>query len=397
MAQPPLSDSAKISLMTCAPWSGAVYALYGHTAVWVKDDSTHTDVVFNYGFFDSSQPNFIYHFVRGETDYVLGVTSFEDFISEYRSKGVSVWEQPLNLSQGEKQTLWKALYINSLPENRSYRYNFLYDNCATRPRDMVEKYVEGKIIYPKTTDNQTYRNLLHECLHPYPWMEFGIDLIIGAPADRKIDERDKMFLPEYLKRAFEGAIVEKNDTLRYPLVQQTRVILTSNNAAKVSEYSIFTPLNMAFALLLITLLLSIIQINNINNGFLIKVFDTLLFGMVGLGGTIVFFLMYFSEHPATNPNWNFVWLNIISLLIAVLFWIKSAEKVVHIYHFINFAALTLFLFFWWLIPQQLPVASIPISLCLWVRSGVNMWLIRKEKRKQKKYTSAKYLKAGWGQ
>ena len=397
MAQPPLSDSAKISLMTCAPWSGAVYALYGHTAVWVKDDSTHTDVVFNYGFFDSSQPNFIYHFVRGETDYVLGVTSFEDFISEYRSKGVSVWEQPLNLSQGEKQTLWKALYINSLPENRSYRYNFLYDNCATRPRDMVEKYVEGKIIYPKTRDNQTYRNLLHECLHPYPWMEFGIDLIIGAPADRKIDERDKMFLPEYLMRAFEGAIVKKNDTLRYPLVQQTRVILTSNNAAKVSEHSIFTPLNMAFALLLITLLLSIIQVNNINNGFLIKVFDTLLFGMVGLGGTIVFFLMYFSEHPATNPNWNFVWLNIISLLIAVLFWIKSAEKVVHIYHFINFAALTLFLFFWWLIPQQLPVASIPISLCLWVRSGVNMWLIRKEKRKQKKYTSAKYLKAGWGQ
>jgi len=220
---------------------------------------------------------------------------------------------------GRKTNSMEALYINSLPENRSYCYNFLYDNCATRPRDMVEKYVEGKIIYPKTTDNQTYRNLLHECLHPYPWMEFGIDLIIGAPADRKIDERDKMFLPEYLKRAFEGAIVEKNDTLRYPLVQQTRVILTSNNAAKVSEHSIFTPLNMAFALLLITLLLSIIQVNNINNGFLIKVFDTLLFGMVGLGGTIVFFLMYFSEHPATNPNWNFVWLNIISLLIAVLF------------------------------------------------------------------------------
>jgi len=222
----------------------------GHTAVWVKDDSTHTDVVFNYGFFDSSQPNFIYHFVRGETDYVLGVTSFKILFRNIEDKGVSVWEQPLNLSQGEKQTLWKALYINSLPENRSYRYNFLYDNCATRPRDMVEKYVEGKIIYPKTTDNQTYRNLLHECLHPYPWMEFGIDLIIGAPADRKIDERDKMFLPEYLMRAFEGAIVEKNDTLRYPLVQQTRVILTSNNAAKVSEHSIFTPLNMAFVIVI---------------------------------------------------------------------------------------------------------------------------------------------------
>ena len=371
--------------MTCGPWSGAVYAVYGHTALWVRDDSTHIDAVFNYGFFDSSQPNFIYHFVRGETDYILGVTSFEDFISEYRYKGVAVWEQPLNLSQSEKQALWEALYINSLPENRGYRYNFLYDNCATRPRDMVEKYIGGKIVYPQTNPDQSYRDLLHECLNPYPWMKFGIDLIIGAPADQKIDERAKMFLPIYLMRAFEGAKVEKNDSTVYPLVKETKTMLsaTSNptNEDKHHFSLLSDPLYSFLALFVIGLAITIFQIKKKSRSSLPKIFDTFLFGMAGIGGGIIFFLMFFSVHPATNPNWNFVWMNIFALLFTILFWVKPAEKVVYFYHFINFALLSLFLLFWWLIPQQTPVASIPFSACLWMRSGANVWLKKKQERK----------------
>lgn len=149
-AQVQLNDNAKISLLTASPWHGAVYALFGHTAILVQDDSTGVNAVFNYGFFDSSQPNFIYHFVKGETDYILGVTSFEDFLSEYSSKGQEVTIQELNLSPVRKQKLYEALFINALPENREYRYNFFYDNCATRPRDMIESQVDGKIIYAGT-------------------------------------------------------------------------------------------------------------------------------------------------------------------------------------------------------------------------------------------------------
>ncbi|HBC37349.1 MAG TPA: hypothetical protein DC016_00535, partial [Porphyromonadaceae bacterium] len=101
----------------------------------------------------------------------------------------AVYEQELNLAQPEKQQLWEALYLNHLPENRGYRYNYFYDNCATRPRDMVEKFAGGKIIYPPTKEGQTYRDLLHECLQPYPWNKFGIDLVIGAGADSPIDVR----------------------------------------------------------------------------------------------------------------------------------------------------------------------------------------------------------------
>ena len=126
-------------------------------------------------------------------------------------------------------------------------------------------------------------------------------------------------------------------------------------------------------------------------------FDTILFGVYGLGGLIIFFLIFFSEHPATNPNWNFAWLNIFSLVAAVLFWVKAMKNVVNIYHFINFAVLTLFLLLWWLLPQQLPLASIPFSMCLWLRSGMNLFMQVKGRKTNKRYVSSKYMKAGWGE
>ncbi|MFA5656727.1 MAG: DUF4105 domain-containing protein, partial [Dysgonamonadaceae bacterium] len=220
-AQTELSDNAKISLMTAYPWTGAIYSLYGHTVLTVADDSTGVDAVFNYGYFDSSQPDFLYRFLRGETDYVLGVTSFNDFLLENKMKGVEVVTQELILTKGQKQQLWEDLYINALPENRRYRYNYFYDNCATRPRDIVEKVVNKPVIYPATNSNQTFRDLIHECVGEFSWMEFGIDLLIGSDADKYITDREKMFLPVYLMHAFADAKVHFNDTISSPLVKST--------------------------------------------------------------------------------------------------------------------------------------------------------------------------------
>ena len=377
-----LSDSAKISLMTASPWPNAVYALFGHTAILVQDDSTHTDSMFNYGFFDTSEPNFIYHFMRGETDYVLGVTSYEDFLFEYKFKGVEVVQQELNLTQIEKQALWEALYINSLPENRQYRYNYFYDNCATRPRDMIEKYINGKVIYPPTAKPQSYRDLVDECVNNYPWIKFGISLLLGPESDRIIDVREKMFVPNYLKNSFENAVIQKNDTLQYPLVKNQQIVLEENlNPTKPGIFKThLTPLVVALIMIFLTLIVSVININYKKNVRFPKLYDTLIFSITGIAGFIIFFLMFFSVHPATNPNWNFIWLNIFALIVVPLFWVKSMKKVVYVYHFINFAVLTLFLVIWYFIPQQLPLATIPFSLCLWIRSAVNVWIYRKEKR-----------------
>ncbi|MDD2243000.1 MAG: DUF4105 domain-containing protein [Dysgonamonadaceae bacterium] len=397
-SQTQLSDSTKISLLTANPWPSAVYAIFGHTAILVVDDSTQIDLVFNYGFFDSSKPHFIYHFVRGETDYILGITSYSEFLAEYKYKGVEVVEQELNLSKSEKQEMWNALYLNALPENREYRYNYFYDNCATRPRDIIENYIKGEVRYTPTDKPQSYRDLVDECTRNFPWIQFGISLLIGTEADRIIDVREKMFIPSYLKNSFEDATIFKNDTLQYPLVKSQNVILEENLPSSESNIfrNVLKPFIFGWIMLILTLIISMVQVVKFNKARIPKIFDTIIFGIAGLGGLTVFFLMYFSLHPATNPNWNFVWLNVFALIAVPLFWVKSLKNVVYIYHFINFATLTFFLACWIFIPQQLHLATIPFSMCLWIRSGINAWIFRKGKKKNKRFSSPEALKAGWG-
>ena len=181
-------------------------------------------------------------------------------------------------------------------------------------------------------------------------------------------------------------------------MKNSAVILTHQNERNsISEQGPLTPIVVAFVLLAFSILVTLLQIVKLNVSKLPKRFDTLLFASAGIAGFIVFFLMYFSEHPATSPNWNFVWLNLFALIAALLFWVKSANRVVYFYHFINFALLTVFLLLWWLIPQQLPAATIPFSMSLWLRSASNLYVLRKNNLTNRRFTSSSYMKAGWGQ
>jgi len=183
-----LSDAAEISLLTCSPSDEEAYTLYGHTAIRVRDphpasDSMRPiDFVFNYGLFDFSKPHFIYRFARGETDYMLGGNDFEQFLAAYRARGSEVCEQTLALDSAERQRLLDALVENALPENRTYRYNFFFDNCATRPAAMIERAVNGSIAYEERREVETFRDLINGCTRRHPWLTFGCDLVVGAPA-----------------------------------------------------------------------------------------------------------------------------------------------------------------------------------------------------------------------
>ncbi len=379
-SQVTLSKDAKISLMTVGQWSGQVYALFGHTAIRVKDDSIHLDEVYNYGYFDMTKPNFMVNFIRGKTDYVLGVVPYQFFVGEYAEKGSEMYEQVINLSYEEKQNLYNALFINALPENKSYRYNYFFDNCATRPRDMIEKSVHGEITYPADEKKQSLRDLVHESLRSFPWSSFGTDLLLGKGADSTVVLRTKMFLPIYLKNSFEKATV-KNDSLSYKLANAPQLIIPQNNIINDLSFhkTLFTPFNVGIFVLILSIIISVIQIFGKTKTLLPKIFDTVIFGVAGIAGLIIFFLMFFSVHPTVKNNWNFAWLNIFALIFAPLFWVKSARKAVNCYHFINFVILIAFLLFWKFIPQNLHLASIPFSMSLMVRSAVSYFWNRRKK------------------
>lgn len=382
-----LTDSAKVSLLTNSPWSGAVYTLFGHTAIRINDPQNQLDIVFNYGLFDFGAPNFLGRFIKGETDYSVGNTSFVRYIDSYSVNGVGITEQILNLSKTEKQHVFDALVVNSEPENRVYRYNYFYDNCSTRPRNIIENSILGTVKYtePDSDINKTYRDLIHECVEMEPWVKFGIDLVIGSDADKPIDLRKRQFLPIYLKNSFSKAKIENPDHTTRKLVISKQQLTTPKIKQKQNR-TFVTPISLGCIILICAIFISFNNLKKNKAHTIGRIFDFILFFTAGLCGCIIFFLMYFSVHPCTNPNWNLVWLNPITFLFSFFFLRKSILKYTYCYHFVNFAILLIFLLIlplaWFLhVPQYFEIAFLPYIFCLWIRSGANAIMLKKNKQR----------------
>lgn len=372
-AQTRLSENAQISLLTCSPSDEAVYTVYGHTALRVRDvielDSANkriVDVVFNYGIFDFSKPNFIYRFVKGETDYRLEAYDFKHFLPEYEMRGSEVYEQVLNLTYEEKNALWKALLVNLQPENKIYRYNFFYDNCSTRPAVLVEQCLNGTIAYSDHSRPETFREMINYCTRNHPWVTFGCDLIIGYPADRVTTVHESFFIPDYLKKAYSEAWIICVDGSKRKLVAEETVLAAEMPEEINNHMEVFTPLVCTSLFFLLILFITLFEWRRKTY---FRWLDCSLFFVAGLAGCIIFFLSFISEHPSMWPNLSIIWLHPLHLVGTVLFAVKKLNKAAYYYHFINFVALLGLLPVWFFIPQHLNIAFIPLIASLWVRSG----------------------------
>lgn len=370
-----LSDSAKISIITKSPSPDNVYSVFGHTMLRIQDDQNNYDVSFNYGVFDFDSPGFTWRFVTGETDYWVEGYRTRYVLADYKERGIEIREQVLNLTQSEKQKIFEAMIWNIQPSNKIYRYNFFYDNCATRPRDIIISNVDGKINFAPTNKVETYRDLVHECVDQYPWLRFGIDLVIGADADLVITDRQKDFLPLYLYQALHNSTIERNDSVESFIVED-KTLFSGASTIENSE-PIDTPLIVGI-LCLIAIVLFTIWIVKTKRFKLAKLFDTALFVFAGSLGCVICFLMFCSTHPCVGSNWNIVWLNPLMLIMGLLFFVKPLAKCVFYYHFINFVALLVFLLAWLLIPQSLEIAFIPYILILLIRSMANIFIFVKK-------------------
>lgn len=372
-----VNDSLKISLITCSPGS-QVYELFGHSGLRVQDMSHDIDVVFHYGVFSFETPNFIYRFTKGETDYSIGLSDYRDFVYSYVMRDSEVSELPLKLTQEECNRIYKALVINNMPGNRIYRYNFLYDNCATRPRNIIIENLSGKIRYNESADTITFRKMIHECTQNYPWLTLGIDLALGAPLDKPISYEEQMFLPSVLMDAFKNAEVQRGDSLR-PFAEDPILLIESDAMSEVfdeDQWVNITPLFVFSLLLVLVIIVSVIEIIKCRH---YRVIDTIVFSIYGLTGCVLFFLMFISIHPATYPNYSGFWTNPFLLIFPVIIWVKSMKKVVYYCHFINFAVLLCLLVSWYWLPQQMNVAFLPLVLISAIRSVTYIWVDHRKK------------------
>ncbi len=193
-----LSETAQISLLTCSPGE-ELYARYGHTAIRVLDEVNDMDIVFNYGIFDFNTDHFYWKFVRGETWYELGASPYRYFMYEYDRDNRPVYEQVLDLTAAQKELLWQRLVDNYRPENRKYLYNFVFDNCATRPYHMIAQVLGDTLSSSyEGYSGQTYRAFIRHYTGSHSWENAGINLLFGPEADRPMNNEERLFLPEEL-------------------------------------------------------------------------------------------------------------------------------------------------------------------------------------------------------
>ena len=386
------ADTWQVSLITCGP-GVEVYNQFGHTAIRMKNVSRNIDLIYNYGIFSFNTPNFVLRFTLGKTDYLLGIQAYQDFVDWYAYCNRDVREQVLNLSIEEKNTLIGLLNENYKPQNRTYRYNFFYDNCATRPRDLIEKCLQSKLQYADdmttTSTGQSFRSIVHEFTANNSWSQFGIDLCLGSEADKPISRRAMMFIPLYLEKYFDKATIlphernnnssrEKNKNLvgeksngTYPLITESKQLVTIPEADKVQKDTPFTPFRCATFMFIVTTVLTIYEIRSRKSMW---GFDLILFTAAGIAGCMLAFLATFSEHPTVSPNYLLFLFQPLHLLLLPWF-IKKVKKMQRSSYLVVLTIeLLLFIVLWAIIPQKFPLAVLPLALCMLVRSASN-WLL----------------------
>ncbi len=298
-----LSEAATVSLLTCRQGDDA-YNTFGHTAIHIIDPVTKKNEIYNYGLFSFKEPGFLSKFLRGKLLYWLGIQSQKDFIDNYAFEKRSIYKQILNLNTEQKNNIYQKIRENYKPENRKYKYDFFFDNCSTRPRDIILKNIDHVSIDTASFEVKSFRNLLDEFTEGSPWMDFGIDLILGKVADRKAYVNDQMFLPSYLYRALENTTI--NGT---PLIKSSGVMLDfESEVDRRRKSSWLSPTLLGLILLLLEFYL-FSKYRKLESPKWLKRYDKFWYLIAGISSIIILFMWLGTDHIPTKSNWNVLWLS----------------------------------------------------------------------------------------
>jgi hypothetical protein len=335
------SGAPSISLITCGA-GGDLYAIFGHSGLRVVDPEKNTDIVYNYGIFSFEEESFLYKFVKGETYYWVGASSTGNFLWAYAADGRPVYESKLLLPDSAAIGLAAMLEENARPENKVYLYSYMYDNCATRIRDIVDASLGGSIIWrsgqynemPKgihnsaffsnfysRPENFTYRDLLNIYLRDMPWVEWSIFFTVAAPSDRPIPYEHSMFLPEFLLMAFQNAYISQNGQL-VPLAAPAQLLVQPDNPELASRGW------MVPVVLFVVLFMAVSAAGYAEkrSGKRYWAIDFIMLLALGLWGAAGAFVSFISLHPATFPNYNMLWASPLHLVAAFIVLVPALRR-----------------------------------------------------------------------
>ena len=359
------SDDLEVYLVTCSPGT-ETYSMYGHSALRLVNAEKGSDNVYNWGVFDFSTPNFNYKFARGRLEYMLAVSSWNSFLQEYFSEERSVWLQRVNLDSGEIKLLLDFLENNMKPENRFYRYDFFMDNCSTRIRDIFESVSGDRLVYPSNNGEPvTYRQRLDEYTLNTPWLDVGIDLLIGSPGDELCGFRESMFLPDYLMHNLSESKVIRNDKINPLLGEPIAVFEFAPQGNNVALY--LKPWFILSCLAMVILMLTFNTANRIFQGLI----DYMLFSLVALLAILMIFANYLTDHLAMGNNYNIIWLNPLLIIAPFVLFVGKGPK---IFWSSIITLQVVFMIVILIVPQSVNPAFVPLSVIIIIRAYYRLTL-----------------------
>jgi hypothetical protein len=356
------SKDTTVYLLTCGPGT-ETYSIYGHSALRVVIPEKHSDIVYNWGVFDFSTPNFAWKFAKGRLEYLIDSATLQQFLQGYFYEQRFVQSQKINLTSKETSELLSLINENLKPENKSYRYDFFYDDCSTRIRDLLEKSIGVTLLYPpvETGKLPSFRDMVGKYQAPYPWLQFGINLIMGSPGDKPAACRDRMFLPLDLKIELSQAVVNRNGKM-IPLLQNPEIILDFESP--VVKKNLLTSPDLAFTFLLIIILLISARLKTRKSN---NIFDMIIFSVFSILAIMMIFFNFFTDHQQMKWNLNILWLNPFILISLLSIFLKQGDN---IWFRVVFYSNAIFLVVHFILPQSFDIAIIPLVLILLVRSSI---------------------------
>ncbi len=305
-------NTIQISLLTYSPGK-ELYSVFGHSAIRVRNTVTNTDDVYNYGTFDFNNSSFYFGFVRGKLKYTLSKVPFELVLQHVPFENRSLIETPLNLSPVEKSKMAQLLRVNYLPENREYLYDFLYNNCSSKIMDVIIESTSDSLEYnQRATPKKSFRKLINSYSTERPWIDIGIDFLMGTPADRRAKGLKISFLPDYLHLLLKNIRIRQEFGFERSLAQSDIIhtnIQTKSNKVMIQPGIILW--SLALILIISTAFGTYIP------GFF-RIFEKSILILFGSLGIIVIILWAATDHYIFNFNTDLLWANPLLLVIAFM-------------------------------------------------------------------------------
>ena len=359
-----LAKDAEISIITIGPGK-QLYDSFGHNAIRVSDPSNGKDLAFNYGTFDFNTPNFYIKFGQGKLPYALSVSTYDGFLRNYIAEKRWIKQQKLDLTYGEKIAIFEFLLNNAQPSNREYQYDFFFDNCATRIRDVLAVNLGSKLSYQEKQYAPflySFRELIQQRLHWNSWGSLGIDIALGAVIDRTANPWEHQFLPDYVFESLKSATITRNNKTSALIKKET----TINNPGPRARNSAFL-LSPFFVFLVIALGIVYRTLRDSKQQKRSRWLDTVLFFVTGIVGVLLLVLWLATDHTATINNYNILWAFPVNLIFFTLLSKKTPKKWLSRYLSFLIILLILLVVHWCTGVQVFAGALLPLLIALFIR------------------------------